>query len=226
MAVTTTKLPNTAIGIQYSVTTDSSSDWSSVSNDVYFFDKATDLPYYKNSSGTVVKVFEEVGGTDVNAVHVNVAGEINGITAKASPTASDLLIIEDVADSNNKKKSTLASIKNTVAPILTKTLTLEAPTASDDITIFKTDRAITVQEVVAVNVGTSPSTTYQLKYNAARNNAGTALTTSASTTSVVGGNVATLSNASIPADNWVWLETSAASGTDVFLTVDIRYTED
>ena len=63
MAVTTTKLPNTAIGITYSVITDSSSDWASVSNDVYFFDKATDLPYYKNSSGTVVKVFEE-GGSD------------------------------------------------------------------------------------------------------------------------------------------------------------------
>jgi len=413
-------------GITYSVITDSSSDWPSVSNDVYFFDKATDLPYYKNSSGTVVKVFEEGGGTDANAVHVNAAGEINGIAAKSSPTASDLLIIEDVADSNNKKKiaignlpiggggsgtkvlvqgrmdttqsftstaeridyvdnstggfdinnewdntthrftvgasgagvyqftnqvfvdnsggwiqlycekngvkgritgtdlhtswdtpiattnielavgdyveffvdsttnftmnatwyalnnfqitkltavaptagtdvnavhtniggeitaltakatpttsdvliiedaadsnnkkkSTLASVKNTVAPILTKTITLESPTASDDITIFRTDRDITVQEVIAVNTGTSPSTTYQIKYNGSRNNAGTALTTSASTTSVVAGNTATLSNPSIPADNWVWLETTAASGTDVFLTIDIRYTED
>ena len=62
MAVTTTKLPNTTIGITYSVITDSSSDWTSVSNDVYFFDKATDLPYYKNSSGTVINVFEEGGG--------------------------------------------------------------------------------------------------------------------------------------------------------------------
>ena len=62
MAVTTTKLPNTAIGITYSVITDSSSDWASVSNDVYFFDKATDLPYYKNASGTVVSLFEEGGG--------------------------------------------------------------------------------------------------------------------------------------------------------------------
>ena len=62
MAVTTTKLPNTAIGITYSVITDSSSDWPSVSNDVYFYDKATDLPYYKNSSGTVVSLFEEGGG--------------------------------------------------------------------------------------------------------------------------------------------------------------------
>jgi hypothetical protein len=38
------------------------------------------------------------GGTDANAVHVNVGGEINGITAKATPTSSDLLIIEDAAD--------------------------------------------------------------------------------------------------------------------------------
>ena len=200
-----------------------------------------DIRIYSSASGTIdfnnwadrqsfsiakVSAVAPTAGTDVNALHTNISGEITALTAKATPTTSDVLVIEDAADSNNKKKSTLASIKNTVAPILTKTLTLEAPTASDDITIFKTDRAITVQEVIAVNVGTSPSTTYQLKYNAARNNAGTALTTSSSTTSVVGGNVATLSNASIPADNWVWLETSAASGTNVFLTIDIRYTED
>ena len=184
--------------------------------------------YHKQNCFQITKLsaVAPAAGTDVNALHTNISGEITALTAKATPTTSDVLVIEDAADSNNKKKSTLASIKNTVAPILTKTLTLEAPTASDDITIFKTDRAITVQEVIAVNVGTSPSTTYQLKYNAARNNAGTALTTSSSTTSVVGGNVATLSNASIPADNWVWLETSAASGTNVFLTIDIRYTED
>ena len=51
-------------GITYSVITDSSSDWPSVGNDVYFYDKATSLPYYKNSSGTVVSLFEEGGGTD------------------------------------------------------------------------------------------------------------------------------------------------------------------
>ena len=92
-------------GINYTIIADSSSDWPSVGNDVYFYDLATKLVYYKNSSGDVISIFEEGGGgTDANAVHVNAAGEINGITAKASPTASDLLIIEDVADSNNKKK--------------------------------------------------------------------------------------------------------------------------
>ena len=53
------------------------------------------------------------GGTDANAVHVNVGGEINGITAKATPTSSDLLIIEDAADSNNKKKITIADLPAT-----------------------------------------------------------------------------------------------------------------
>ena len=58
----TTDLDQTA-GVPYTVITDSSSDWGSVSNSVYFFDKATKLTYYKNSSGTVVSLFEEGGGT-------------------------------------------------------------------------------------------------------------------------------------------------------------------
>lgn len=42
--------------------------------------------------------------TDANAIHDNVAGEINAITEKASPVDADLVIIEDSEDSNNKKK--------------------------------------------------------------------------------------------------------------------------
>ena len=53
------------IGVKYTVRTDSSSDWGSVSNDTYFYDVATNLPYYKNASGTVVKVFEEGGGDSI-----------------------------------------------------------------------------------------------------------------------------------------------------------------
>lgn len=42
--------------------------------------------------------------TDTNAIHDNVAGEINAVTEKVTPVAADLLIIEDSADVNNKKK--------------------------------------------------------------------------------------------------------------------------
>ncbi len=44
------------------------------------------------------------GGTDADAIHDNVAGEISAITEKTTPVSADLLIIEDSADSNNKKK--------------------------------------------------------------------------------------------------------------------------
>jgi len=115
----------------------------------------------------------------------------------------------------------------TGAPVsLSKTFTLQEPTASDDITIFRTDVAITVQEVIACSTGTSPDTTYQLKHHPTRSDAGNALTTSAATTSTTTGDIASLSDATIPANSWVWIETSAASGTSVYLSVDIRYTED
>ena len=50
------------------------------------------------------------GGTDADAVHINVASEISAITSKATPTTSDFLLIEDAADSNNKKKITIGDI--------------------------------------------------------------------------------------------------------------------
>ena len=50
------------------------------------------------------------GGTDANAVHVNQAAEISGVTSKATPTGADFLLIEDAADSDNKKKITIADL--------------------------------------------------------------------------------------------------------------------
>lgn len=43
-------------------------------------------------------------GTDADAIHDNVAAEISAITEKATPVSGDLIIIEDSADSNNKKR--------------------------------------------------------------------------------------------------------------------------
>lgn len=50
------------------------------------------------------------GGTDSDAIHDNVAGEIAAITTKASPVSGDYLLIEDSADSNSKKKVTVGSL--------------------------------------------------------------------------------------------------------------------
>lgn len=49
-------------------------------------------------------------GTDVNAIHVNSANEISGITVKATPVGADLMVIEDSEAANIKKSVTAETI--------------------------------------------------------------------------------------------------------------------
>jgi len=141
----------------------------------------------------------------------------DGIDGVTGPTGADSTVVGPTGPTGPTGTSSS----------LTKTFTLEAPTASDNITIFRTDAAITIQEVIAVSTGTAPSTTYKIVRDTTRSATGTDMTTSAPTTSTTTGDTATLSGGgSVPADSWVWFESTVASGTDVYLTVDIRYTED
>ena len=50
------------------------------------------------------------GGTDPNAIHDNVANEIQVITGKGAPVGADVIIIEDSADSWNKKSVTITNL--------------------------------------------------------------------------------------------------------------------
>lgn len=49
-------------------------------------------------------------GTDVDAIHDNVAGEINAVTEKATPVAADVILIEDSADGFTKKRISLTNL--------------------------------------------------------------------------------------------------------------------
>jgi hypothetical protein len=53
---------------------------------------------------------EGSGGADATAIHDNVANEITAITLKGSPIANDEIVLEDSADSYNKKSATLGSL--------------------------------------------------------------------------------------------------------------------
>lgn len=48
--------------------------------------------------------------TDDTAIHDNVSGEISAVTAKATPTSADFLLIEDAAASNAKKRITIGDL--------------------------------------------------------------------------------------------------------------------
>ena len=51
-----------------------------------------------------------VGGVDTTALHKATAAEISALTAKATPTTSDFLVIEDAAAANAKKRITIGDL--------------------------------------------------------------------------------------------------------------------
>ena len=55
--------------------------------------------------------------TDANAIHKNVSAEISTITEKVTPVAADLLVIEDSAASNAKKRVQIGNLPAGSAPI-------------------------------------------------------------------------------------------------------------
>tara|TARA_B100000674_G_scaffold495424_1_gene522825 strand:- start:1318 stop:1698 length:381 start_codon:yes stop_codon:yes gene_type:complete len=111
-------------------------------------------------------------------------------------------------------------------PLLSRTFVRQNPTASDTIVMFRVDEAITIQEIIVVSQGTTPSTTFALKHTTDISSSGTDIVSSATFTNATTGTTATLSDATIPADSFIMFVTSAVSGSDVFVNIDIRYTID
>jgi hypothetical protein len=151
---------------------------------------------------------------------------ITGQTDKTAPVGADSVMISDSAASGALKESTLKQVLD-VLP-LTKAVTIESPTSSEDITLFFTDVAITVVQLNAVCVGSTPSVTYTIRHGSDRSATGNEVVTSGSTTTstTTGDEVTSFNDATIPADSWVWLETTAQSGTVASLNVTIKYTRD
>jgi hypothetical protein len=134
--------------------------------------------------------------------------------------------INDISEAVEAAFDTLeAEVDGIGTPNLTKSVTVESPTDSEDITLFYTDVAITITQITSVVKGATPSVTVQIKHDTDRSSAGTQIN-SATITSQSGTEDTSFDDATVPANSWVWLETSAKSGTVTFLHVSIEYSED
>jgi hypothetical protein len=75
---------------------------------------SADLIIIEDSAAAGVKKKVQIGnlpgGTDADAIHDNVSGEINAITEKGTPVSGDWLLIEDSASSNSKKKVQIGNL--------------------------------------------------------------------------------------------------------------------
>ena len=106
---------------------------------------------------------------------------------------------------------------------------IETPSGSEDISISFTNRAITVTEIRAVVIGSTPSVTWTIRHHATdRSNAGNEVVTGGTetTSQTSGSDVTAFDDETIAADSFIWLETTAMSGTVSELHVSIIYTID
>ena len=121
----------------------------------------------------------------------------------------------------------LSDDDHTQYTLLSKSFFIGDPTATEDLSLFFTDEAITITKMVAVLTGSAtPSVTWTVRHDADRSAAGTEVVTSGTTTtSITTGSVVTSFNdATVDADDFIWLETTAQSGTVTSLMVTIFYT--
>jgi len=97
-----------------------------------------------------------------------------------------------------------------------KSITIPDPTNAEDLSLFYADEAWTITKIVAVLVGSStPSVTWTVRKGSDRSAAGTEVVTSGTTTTstTTGSVVTSFNSATIAAADFVWLETTAKSGT-------------
>lgn len=109
-----------------------------------------------------------------------------------------------------------------------KAITVEEPDGSEDITMFFTDTAITISQIAVVLRGTSPSVTWALKHDPDRSAAGTTIEGKTTTNETTGDIIdqVDIDDPTVPANSWVWLETSAQSGTVDEGCWSLEYVED
>jgi hypothetical protein len=109
-----------------------------------------------------------------------------------------------------------------------KAVTIESPTSSEDIGLFYTDVAITVTKLAEALRGTSPSVTFQINHNSNRSagSPNTLFSSDRTATSTTGATTTTFNDATIPAGSWVWITTSAMSGTVAEINITLTYTID
>jgi len=110
-----------------------------------------------------------------------------------------------------------------------KSIIIENPNASEDLSFFFTDVAITISKIRAILVGSStPSVTWTIRHGTSRSAGGSEVVTGGTVTTEVdaGSDIETFDDATITADSHVWVETTAQSGDVVSIILNVFYDED
>ncbi len=108
-------------------------------------------------------------------------------------------------------------------PSSPRALMITNPTSSESVTLFYTTDALTLTKVKAVVLGSTPSVTYSVVSGSSRATVSETHVSSATITNTTTGADATLADATITAGSWVWVTTSATSGTVNSFSISLEF---
>lgn len=178
--------------------------------------------------------FESREGGWLNPTQIDISSKQDDIDDATlddigTPVADDQVLIRDISDSNEMKYVHWSDIGGGggagggIEGDKEKSITIENPTSSEDATFFYTESGFTISSMRAVLNGSSPSVTWTIRYASDRSAAGTEVVTSGTTTTntTTGQSITSLDNESVPAGSWVWLETTATSGTVDMISITL-----
>lgn len=102
-----------------------------------------------------------------------------------------------------------------------RTIVIAAPEAGDAFTLFRSGPQVTLAEVLGLVSG--GSVTYSIRYASDRSAVGTQAVASAVVTSTTTGDSATIVSQPIPADEWVWVDLEAVTGTPAEFVLSVAF---
>ena len=180
--------------------------------------------YVKSAAGSMVEIGG--GGTGSGSTYTFAS------TAPTSPSAGDTWTDADdgityqyINDGDSSQWVELGPVgqRGSVGP---KSITLTNPTNSEKLLLFYTDAELTVAQIRSVLIGTStPSVTFSIRYGTDVSATGTEVVSDGitCTNTTTGLSTTSFNNATVPANNYVWLTTSATSGTVTQLAVTLIF---
>lgn len=170
------------------------------------------------SDGDVVYSGDALGtpssGTLTNCSGLPLSGVVDSTTEALGVGSIELGHASDTTIA--RVRAGVASVEGEVIGRQSKSITIPDPTNAEDLSLFYADEAWTITKIVAVLVGSStPSLTWTVRKGSDRSATGTEVVTGGTTTTstTTGSVVTSLTSATIAADDFVWLETTAKSGT-------------
>lgn len=183
---------------------------------------------WANTSTNVVYICldDSVGAADWNrigplSIYENVQTD-SGLAS--ADNGADTLTLSGAGGISTSSSGDTVTI---TGPSDSKSFTFPSPTDSEDEGIFFTDRAITVTKIAHYVKGSTPSVTFTIVHDTTANGAGNEVVTGGTTsTTETGATVTSFNDATIPANSWVRVKTTAQSGTVDSLHVTVVFTID